>query len=38
MAKNKSNSKNDSDDIQNQEEFNLNEESLSENPSSANLD
>ena len=38
MAKNKSNSKNDTDDIQNQEEFNLNEESLSENPSSANLD
>jgi molecular chaperone GrpE len=38
MAKNKSNSKNDSDDIQNQEELNLNEESLSENPSSANLD
>jgi len=38
MAKNKSNSKNNSDDIQNQEEFNLNEESLSENPSSANLD
>jgi molecular chaperone GrpE len=38
MAKNKSNSKNYSDDIQNQEEFNLNEESLSENPSSANLD
>lgn len=38
MAKNKSNSKNDTDDIQNQEELNLNEESLSENPSSANLD
>ena len=39
MAKNNSNSKkNDTDDIQNQEEFNLNEESLSENPSSANLD
>ena len=38
MAKNKSNSKkNDTDDIQNQEELNLNEESLSENPSSANL-
>ena len=39
MAKNKSNSKkNDTDDIQNQEELNLNEESISENPSSANLD
>jgi len=38
MAKNKSNSKNDTDDIQNQEELNLNDESLSENPSSANLD
>jgi len=38
MAKNNSNSKNDTDDIQNQEELNLNEESLSENPSSANLD
>jgi len=39
MAKNKSNSKkNDIDDIQNQEELNLNEESKSENPSSANLD
>lgn len=39
MAKNKSNSKkNDSDDIQNQEELNLNEECISENPSSANLD
>jgi len=38
MAKNKSNSKNDTDDIQNQEELNLNEEYLSENPSSANLD
>ena len=38
MAKNKSNSKNDTVDIQNQEELNLNEESLSENPSSANLD
>ena len=39
MAKNKSNSKkNDTDGIQNQEELNLNEESLSENPSSANLD
>jgi molecular chaperone GrpE len=39
MAKNKSNSKkNDTDDIQYQEELNLNEESLSENPSSANLD
>jgi len=39
MAKNKSNSKkNDTDDIQNQEELNLNEESKSENPSSANLD
>ena len=39
MAKNKSNSKkNDIDDIQNQEELNLNEESISENPSSANLD
>ena len=38
MAKNKSNSKNDTDDIQNQEELNLNEESVSENPSSANLD
>ena len=38
MAKNKSNSKNDTDDIQNQEELNLNEESLSENTSSANLD
>jgi molecular chaperone GrpE len=38
MAKNKSNSKNDTDDIQNQEELNLNEESLSENPLSANLD
>ncbi len=38
MAKNKSNSKkNDTDDIQNQEELNLNEESISENPSSANL-
>ena len=39
MAKNNSNSKkNDTDDIQNQEELNLNEESISENPSSANLD
>lgn len=39
MAKNKSNSKkNDTDDIQNQEELNLNEGSISENPSSANLD
>ena len=39
MAKNKSNSKkNGTDDIQNQEELNLNEESISENPSSANLD
>jgi len=39
MAKNKSNSKkNDTDDIQNQEELNLNEESISENPSSVNLD
>ena len=39
MAKNKSNiKKNDTDDIQNQEELNLNEESISENPSSANLD
>lgn len=39
MAKNKSNSKkNDTDDIQNQEELNLNEESISENLSSANLD
>ena len=39
MAKNNSNSKkNDTDDIQNQEELNLNEESKSENPSSANLD
>ena len=38
MAKNKSNSKNDTDDIQNQEELNLNEESISENSSSANLD
>ncbi len=39
MAKNKSNSKkNDINDIQNQEELNLNEESISENPSSANLD
>jgi len=39
MAKNKSNSKkNDTDGIQNQEELNLNEGSISENPSSANLD
>ena len=39
MAKNNSNSKkNDTDDIQNQEELNLNEGSISENPSSANLD
>ena len=39
MTKNKSNSKKiDTDDIQNQEELNLNEESISENPSSANLD
>ena len=39
MAKNKPNSKkNDTDDIQNQEELNLNEESISENPSSVNLD
>jgi molecular chaperone GrpE len=39
MAKNKSNSKkNDTDDIQNQEELNLNEESISEIPSSANFD
>ena len=39
MAKNNSNSKkNDTDDIQNQEELNLNEESISENLSSANLD
>lgn len=39
MAKNKSNSKkNDTDGIQNQEELNLNEGFISENPSSANLD
>ena len=38
MAKNKSNSKNDTDDIQNQDELNLNEESISKNPSSANID
>jgi len=39
MAKNNSNSKkNDTDDIQNQEELNLNEGSISENPPSANLD
>jgi len=39
MAKNKSNiKKNDTDDIQNQDELNLNEESISKNPSSANID
>ena len=39
MAKNNSNSKkNDTDDIQNQEELNLNEASISENQSSENLD
>ena len=39
MAKNKSNTKkNDTDDIQNQDELNLNEESISKNPSSANID
>ena len=39
MAKNKSNTKkNDTDDIQNQDELNLNEESISKNSSSANID